>query len=100
VWFLNYASTTKEMSKIFETVGMDLEDGGGYVGETPHPTDDIAFLGVEYRVVEHEMSMGVDYMRELGNKEPWRTHVPAVGEGPNRREEIGLRCASSEAECV
>ena len=39
-WLLNYASSKEEMTKMYQTIVMNLKDDGVFVGVTPHPTND------------------------------------------------------------
>ena len=80
-WFLNYAASCEELTKMFETISLNLKDDGVFVGITPHPTEDVGAFGDQCKEMEHTMGVGVDFMHELGNKQGWRTHVYAIGKG-------------------
>ena len=82
VWFLNYAESSEELAKMFETISMNLKDDDGvFVGITPHPTEDVKGFGEDCRGMKHALGVGVEYTHELENGEGWRTHVSATGRG-------------------
>ena len=39
-WLLNYAASKQTMIDMYQTIAMNLKDGGRFVGVTPHPTED------------------------------------------------------------
>ncbi|KAL8751546.1 MAG: hypothetical protein Q9184_006036 [Pyrenodesmia sp. 2 TL-2023] len=39
-WLLNYAPDRQQMLRMFQNIALNLNDGGHFVGVTPHPTED------------------------------------------------------------
>lgn len=49
-WLLNYARSAGDLTDMFRTIALNLEDGGQFIGVTPPPTQDpVAFYEAEHK---------------------------------------------------
>lgn len=88
VWFLNYAGSGEEMSNMWRTISMNLKPGGVFVGMTPGPSDDLQCFQEEQNGLGRELGVEMEYVKELDNREGWRTHIRGVGKGEREGEVV------------
>lgn len=75
-WFLNYARSKAELTCMFQTISLNLEPGGVFVGIVPHPTNDLRWRAEAYRQQPlNRLFPRNEYTEELDSGDGWGLQV-------------------------